>query len=291
MRAGASALLLEQWRGPEQLLPAIAGTGSRSCSRRRRRTARCSTSCDASRRLGSLRRCVSAGENLPARHLAGLVRAHRPPADQRHRRDRAAAHLHLGRRRGHQARHDRRPGARVAGARAGRGRRAGAGRRRPGCSRCAVRSAAAISPTRASATYVRGGWNITGDTYVREPDGYFRYVARADDMIISAGYNIAGPEVEERPAAPSRTSPRRPWWGGPTSGAGRSWWRTSCCGRASTRRDGGGAARVRPGGAGAVQVPARDRLRRRAAAHADRQAPALPAARRRRPRTPRSTSE
>ncbi|MGI5392189.1 AMP-binding protein [Streptomyces sp. CA-251251] len=45
--------------------------------------------------------------------------------------------------------------------------------------------------------YVRGGWNITGDTYVREPDGYFRYVARADDMIISAGYNIAGPEVED----------------------------------------------------------------------------------------------
>ncbi|MFI1016412.1 AMP-binding protein [Streptomyces sp. NPDC020965] len=45
--------------------------------------------------------------------------------------------------------------------------------------------------------YVRDGWNLTGDTYVREPDGYFRYVARADDMIVSAGYNIAGPEVEE----------------------------------------------------------------------------------------------
>ncbi|CAM5596309.1 2-aminobenzoate-CoA ligase OS=Streptomyces alboniger OX=132473 GN=CP975_27805 PE=4 SV=1 [Streptomyces alboniger] len=45
--------------------------------------------------------------------------------------------------------------------------------------------------------YVRGGWNLTGDTYVREPDGYFRYVARADDMIISAGYNVAGPEVED----------------------------------------------------------------------------------------------
>ncbi|MBB5119087.1 2-aminobenzoate-CoA ligase [Streptomyces eurocidicus] len=45
--------------------------------------------------------------------------------------------------------------------------------------------------------YVRDGWNVTGDTYVREPDGYFRYVARADDMIVSAGYNIAGPEVEE----------------------------------------------------------------------------------------------
>ncbi|MFE9171192.1 AMP-binding protein [Streptomyces kebangsaanensis] len=45
--------------------------------------------------------------------------------------------------------------------------------------------------------YVRDGWNVTGDTYVREPDGYFRHVARADDMIISAGYNIAGPEVED----------------------------------------------------------------------------------------------
>ncbi len=45
--------------------------------------------------------------------------------------------------------------------------------------------------------YVRRGWNITGDTYVRDPDGYFRYVARADDMIVSAGYNIAGPEVED----------------------------------------------------------------------------------------------
>ncbi|QGV78018.1 AMP-binding protein [Streptomyces ficellus] len=47
------------------------------------------------------------------------------------------------------------------------------------------------------AEYVRHGWNVTGDTYVREPDGYLRYVARADDMIISAGYNIAGPQVEE----------------------------------------------------------------------------------------------
>jgi 2-aminobenzoate-CoA ligase len=45
--------------------------------------------------------------------------------------------------------------------------------------------------------YVRWGWNITGDTYVRRPDGYFVFQARADDMIICAGYNIAGPEVEE----------------------------------------------------------------------------------------------
>jgi 2-aminobenzoate-CoA ligase len=44
--------------------------------------------------------------------------------------------------------------------------------------------------------YVRNGWNITGDTYVRDGDGYFWYQARSDDMIVSAGYNIAGPEVE-----------------------------------------------------------------------------------------------
>ena len=45
--------------------------------------------------------------------------------------------------------------------------------------------------------YVQDGWNITGDAYLRDGDGYFFYQARTDDMIISAGYNIAGPEVED----------------------------------------------------------------------------------------------
>jgi 2-aminobenzoate-CoA ligase len=44
--------------------------------------------------------------------------------------------------------------------------------------------------------YVKDGWNLTGDAYIRDEDGYFIYQARTDDMIISAGYNIAGPEVE-----------------------------------------------------------------------------------------------
>ena len=44
--------------------------------------------------------------------------------------------------------------------------------------------------------YVQHGWNVTGDTYLMDEDGYFWYQARSDDMIISAGYNIAGPEVE-----------------------------------------------------------------------------------------------
>jgi 2-aminobenzoate-CoA ligase len=46
-------------------------------------------------------------------------------------------------------------------------------------------------------TYVHDGWNLTGDTFVRDDDGYFWYQARSDDMIITAGYNIAGPEVEQ----------------------------------------------------------------------------------------------
>ena len=45
--------------------------------------------------------------------------------------------------------------------------------------------------------YVQHGWNITGDTFVEDADGYFWYQARSDDMIVSSGYNIAGPEVEE----------------------------------------------------------------------------------------------
>jgi 2-aminobenzoate-CoA ligase len=44
--------------------------------------------------------------------------------------------------------------------------------------------------------YVRMGWNLTGDDFVRDQSGVFHFAARADDMIISSGYNIAGPEVE-----------------------------------------------------------------------------------------------
>jgi 2-aminobenzoate-CoA ligase len=45
-------------------------------------------------------------------------------------------------------------------------------------------------------TYVVNGWNVTGDTYKLDSEGYFWYLARADDMIVSSGYNIAPPEVE-----------------------------------------------------------------------------------------------
>ncbi|MBU2696932.1 AMP-binding protein [Pimelobacter sp. 30-1] len=46
------------------------------------------------------------------------------------------------------------------------------------------------------AAYVCNGWNVTGDTFVRDAEGYFTYQTRTDNMIVSAGYNIGGPEVE-----------------------------------------------------------------------------------------------
>ncbi|WP_292723925.1 AMP-binding protein, partial [Microbacterium sp. 13-71-7] len=49
--------------------------------------------------------------------------------------------------------------------------------------------------------YVHDGWNITGDTFVQDEDGYFTFYARSDSMIVTAGYNVGAPEVEEAIAA------------------------------------------------------------------------------------------
>ena len=63
-------------------------------------------------------------------------------------------------------------------------------------SRCADRPAVVIWRTPRQTNYVRDGWNLTGDSFTRDEQGRFSFVARSDDMIISSGYNIAGPEVE-----------------------------------------------------------------------------------------------
>ncbi|MFE6406696.1 AMP-binding protein [Streptomyces sp. NPDC057837] len=194
LRAGASALLLEQ-AGPRQLLPAVA----------RHRVSVLFTAPTAYRAMlgeldshdvSSLRRCVSAGENLPAatwqawHERTGLRLINGIGATE-------LLHIFVS-----AADEDIRPGttglpvpgwqARVQdadGAPVPDGRPGFLAVRGPvGCRYLA-------DPRQR--TYVRDGWNITGDTYVRDPDGRFRYVARADDMIISAGYNIAGPEVED----------------------------------------------------------------------------------------------
>ncbi|MFK4222283.1 AMP-binding protein [Streptomyces sp. NPDC019890] len=194
MRAGASALLLEQ-AGPSQLLTAIAA----------HRVSVLFTAPTAYRvMLGSLhahdirslRRCVSAGENLPAatwqewqertglRIINGigateLLHIFISAADEAIRPGTTGVPVP-----GWQARVVDRTGNPVADG-------------EPGL--LAVRGPIGcryLTDPR-QLEYVHDGWNLTGDTYVREPDGYFRYVARADDMIISAGYNIAGPEVED----------------------------------------------------------------------------------------------
>ncbi|MEV6175088.1 AMP-binding protein [Streptomyces sp. NPDC051954] len=194
MRAGASALLLEQ-AGPKQLLPAIAEHRVSvlfTAPTAYRAMLDVLDSCD----ISSLRRCVSAGENLPAatwrawHERTGLRIINGIGATELLHIFISAADEHI------------RPGttgvpvpgwhARVVdehGAEQPDGEPGLLAVRGPiGCRYLA-------DPRQRE--YVRGGWNITGDTYVREVDGYFRYVARADDMIISAGYNIAGPEVED----------------------------------------------------------------------------------------------
>ena len=83
------------------------------------------------------------------------------------------------------------------------------------------------------AKYVRDGWNLTGDDFVRDKDGVFHFAARADDMIISSGYNIAGPEVEAALLRPSRgrrmRRGRRARRGARADRRGATW----CCARAS----------------------------------------------------------
>ncbi|MFC5145854.1 AMP-binding protein [Streptomyces aureoversilis] len=197
LRAGAATLLTD-WRGPEHLLADI----------RHHRVSVLFTAPTAYRSMletlqqpgphdvSSLRRCVSAGEHLPAalwhawRQATGLHVINGIGATE-------MLHIFIS------AADDAiRPGttglpvpgyeARVVGP---DGRTLPDGE--PGLLAVRGPTGCRYLADERQREYVRDGWNLTGDTYVREPGGHFRYVARADDMIISAGYNIAGPEVEE----------------------------------------------------------------------------------------------
>ncbi|NEA60254.1 AMP-binding protein [Streptomyces sp. SID13666] len=200
MRAGASSVLLEQ-AGPEQLLAAVARhrvsvlftapTAYRAMLGHLN-----DASSSASYDVSSLRRCVSAGENLPAatwqawhdrtglRIINGIG---------------ATELLHIFISAADDAIRPGTTGLPVPGYRARIVDAAGepVPDGEPGLLAVCGPTGCRYLADERQTVYVQGGWNLTGDTYVREPDGYFRYVARADDMIISAGYNIAGPEVEE----------------------------------------------------------------------------------------------
>ena len=195
LRVGASALLLER-ATPDQLADAVARHGVTSCSPRRPPTRRSSRPAPAEQLTG-LRRAVSAGEALPGVGVARrsttrpgsgsstasarprcCTSSSRPPTTTSGPAPPAAPSPGTPP-----------PCSTTTAARCPTGRRATSPSGDP--------RGAATSAATAQEVYVRHGWNFTGDTYVRDADGYFHYQARTDDMIISAGYNIAGPEVEQ----------------------------------------------------------------------------------------------
>jgi len=194
LRAGAAALLLER-AGPGELADAIDGCGATICStaptayRAMLRSGRTAS-------LGRLRRAVSAGEHLPestwrAVHEATGLRIIDGIGSTE------MLHVFVS-----AADDDIKPGATgkaVPGYQAAVLDDDG-GPVPPGTpGRLAVRGPTGcryLADDR-QASYVQRGWNMTGDTFLQDEHGYFHYLARTDDMIISSGYNIAGPEVEE----------------------------------------------------------------------------------------------
>jgi len=193
MRIGASTLLLER-ASPELLLPAIAQYGATVCF----------TSPTSYRAMApkvkehsilQLRKCVSAGESLPAatralwRETTGIELIDGIGSTE-------MLHIFIS-----ADERQARPGA--------------TGKPVPGYRACIMDEDGNPLPAGQSGrlavkgptgcryldderqrTAVRDGWNYTGDIYHLDADGYFHYEGRSDDMIVSAGYNISGPEVE-----------------------------------------------------------------------------------------------
>ncbi len=148
----------------------------------------------AARSVGAAQMRVG-GRSAPRIDPQALEGRDRDRDHRRHRRHRDVPHLHLARRGARPSRRDRHRRSRVPGMRDGR--------RGPSASRREVGKLAVKGPTGCryladdrQANYVRDGWNHTGDAYLMDAEGYFTYQGRTDDMIISAGYNIGGPEVE-----------------------------------------------------------------------------------------------
>ena len=193
LRIGAATLLVER-PAPDTLFSAIAK--QRATVLFTAPTAYRAMAADAAKHdLSSLRKCVSAGEALPAatrklwKDATGIEIIDGIGSTE-------LLHIFIS--------HDE------AGARPG-----ATGKAVPGYRACVMDDAgrplppgqvgqlAVKGPTGCryladarQANYVRNGWNYTGDAYSVDADGYFIYQARTDDMIVTAGYNIAGPEVE-----------------------------------------------------------------------------------------------
>lgn len=194
LRVGASALL-EQWSGPDQMLEAVGRHGVSVLFTAPTAYRAMLAKLDG-HDISALRRCVSAGENLPA----ATWRAWYERTGMRLINGIGATEmLHIFISAADDAARPGTTGLAVPGFTAQVQDQSGAPLPDGEAGFLAVRGPVGcryLADERQQA-YVRDGWNLTGDTYFRDDDGYFHYVARADDMIISAGYNIAGPEVEE----------------------------------------------------------------------------------------------
>ncbi|MCR3745693.1 2-aminobenzoate-CoA ligase [Actinomadura glauciflava] len=194
LRAGASALLIEKATPAE--LAGIAAEHGVTVLSTAPTTYRAILAAGLARRLAAVRRCVSAGEHLPA----SVWRAFHEETGVRIIDGIGSTEmLHIFVAAADDAIRPGATGVPVPGYQAAvvdaAGRPVPDGT--PG--QLAVRGPTGcryLADARQK-TYVQDGWNITGDTYIRDADGYFWYQARSDDMIISSGYNIAGPEVEQ----------------------------------------------------------------------------------------------
>lgn len=194
LRLGASSVLLEK-ASPDLLLPAISEYRA-SVVFTSPTAYRAMAAAAAQHDLSSLRKCVSAGEPLPAstrqmwQEATGITLMDGIGATE-------MLHIFIS-----HTEAEARPGA--------------TGKPVPGYVACVVDEEgrplpagqvgrlAVKGPTgcrylddERQRQYVQHGWNITGDAYLVDEEGYFFYQARTDDMIVSAGYNIAGPEVED----------------------------------------------------------------------------------------------
>ncbi len=193
LRVGASTLLIER-PSPDVLLPAIAehrATVLFTAPTSYRAMAGSTKAHD----LSSLRKCVSAGETLPAatrelwKNATGIEIIDGIGATE-------MLHIFIS----HDEAHAR-PGATgivVPGYRAAVVDNDGNPVPPGTVGRLAVKGPTGCRylADERQRNYVRHGWNYTGDAYSVDADGYFVYHARTDDMIVTAGYNIGGPEVE-----------------------------------------------------------------------------------------------
>ena len=193
LRVGAAAIMLEK-AAPDDLLSAIGAFRATICF-----TAptayRSMLGKLADHDLSSLRKCVSAGETLPAVTFTAWAEATGIRAIDG-LGSTEMLHIFIG-----SPEESMRPGATGKPVPGFEARVIDeAGRELPPgvAGRLAVRGPTGCRylGDQRQAEYVQHGWNVTGDTYIKDADGYFCYQARSDDMIISAGYNIAGPEVE-----------------------------------------------------------------------------------------------